>query len=381
MNLFKFLIPLFLFNCFESQAESYYAQYGDHYSGSHASASSACMALGSIIYPNFYAHPITGVKGIVDADHFSTCSAEKSETSTVFVGHVYWSEEICNNPDELGRCLEEITLCEDALPEIIGDYISCDRPNLKLCTNGLVIESESETCETVCTDYDTCQAYAQSNFSTSCNASTIFEFQYTNPDNWTYSCTTIEDLSPDHAENGGNEDGNINNDPSSPTSPTVSELDVESLAIAIDSELQNDFGNIERSIRDGIESAEGNTSKLIDELKTISSTLSNISESTNTDTYTIPQSSPAAVTIEMANQNFYSRISSSPIAGSFSNINNLISLNESQCPIFEIELSAPINSTISTQIHCDLYQTIRPILSPVMMAIWVFVGFRIFAST
>ena len=100
MKFLKLLIPILFLNCFESQAESYYAQYGDYHSGFHASASSACMALGSIIYPNFYGLPITGVNGAVDADHFSTCTTDKS---TAFVGHVYFTEETCNNPDELGR--------------------------------------------------------------------------------------------------------------------------------------------------------------------------------------------------------------------------------------------------------------------------------------
>jgi hypothetical protein len=378
MKYFLLVAFSYLFLSNHVNAEAFYAKYGEQNSGFHNSPHSACLALNSLIYPNLYSEELIGVTGLVDATHSSSCSTQYSYRNA---GNVYWVEETCNDPDELGSCKKEIVLCEDGLPEEIGDYFNCDRPDLKKCLNGSIIKSETEICETVCFDFDTCHAYATSSFAPSCESSTTFDFNYTDPDNWSYSCTTIDIASPDHLDNGGNSDGNTNNDPLSPEVKSVSEVDVESLANAIDAELQNDFGNVERAVRDSIDSSDENSLKIVNKLDEINSSLKDQNETPAPNTYTIPSPSNAPTTIEAANQLYYSRISQSPIVSSFSNMKNFISLSQSQCPKFEIELPAPINSTVSTLIHCELYDTIRPILSPVMMAVWIFFGFRVFAST
>jgi hypothetical protein len=50
---------------------------------------------------------------------------------------------------------------------------------------------------------------------------------------------------------------------------------------------------------------------------------------------------------------------------------DLISLKAAQCPVFSIDLrGAPINEQVSTTIHCDLMETISPLVSAVMIIIY-----------
>ena len=155
-------------------------------------------------------------------------------------------------------------LCSDGYPaNIYGYEDNCDRPNPKQCPDGSYIE-ESSFCSVgngVCSDYDSCHQYAQSQANCSSNSS-VFEFNYYDPNNFDFTCSDIATDSPDSPDNGGNADGNEYNDPTSPDSTTVSELDVGSLASAIGAELQDDFGNIERAIRDGINSDSANTDQI-----------------------------------------------------------------------------------------------------------------------
>ena len=361
-----------------SQAAVFFAKYGDYNSGFHNSAHNACISLGGIIYPHLYAEPITGVRGIVDETHNSTCATQYSYKSA---GNVYWYDKACNNPDELGRCEEEVILCEDGLPEVIGTWDTCDRLPLKQCVDGSVVDEANGICDKICTDYDTCYEFALDNLEEQCAQSTYFEFSYENPDNGSYSCTQIADNSPDHNQNGGNEDGNIYNDPSSDYTP-ISESHPDSLATAISVELQNDFGNLERAIREGSEENNESNADIINELSQINSTLDDLVTSNNTEeTYSTPNHYLSSRTIEQANTDFYNRVSSSQIIQAFSSIDQLIDISSAQCPSLEIDLPDPINQTISTNIHCELFQSIQGLLSPVMLAIWTLAGFRIFAST
>lgn len=156
-------------------------------------------------------------------------------------------------------------LCSDGFPPDLLGYYGCDRPALKQCSDGSYVNKSSfcPLAPQVCSDYDTCYNYALNG--ANCTGSTYFEFNYTNPQNFSFECSVIEASSPDNLANGGNADGNPDNDPTSPVSPTVSELDPTSLSNAIDSSLQDNFGNVERAIREsgsGIEdSVRDGTSK------------------------------------------------------------------------------------------------------------------------
>lgn len=54
-----------------------------------------------------------------------------------------------------------------------------------------------------------------------------------------------------------------------------------------------------------------------------------------------------------------------------------LQLSTPSCPVFQMDLPAPIDRSVATTIHCDLYSSISPILSNVMFFLWSFAGFRI----
>lgn len=167
----------------------------------------------------------------------------------VFVGRYECTSQTSN----ILSCQEgygEPEMCEDGFPPDLLGYYGCDRPAIKQCPDGSYVNKNAfcPLAPQVCSDYDTCYNYALSG--ANCTGATYFEFNYTDPQNFSFECSGIDAGSPDNPDNGGNADGNPNNDPTSPDSPTVSELDPTSMANAIDSALRDDFGNVERAIRE-----------------------------------------------------------------------------------------------------------------------------------
>lgn len=372
----------------------YFAKFGDFNSGFHNSAYNACMALGAVIYPIHFDEPITGVRGPVNEFQTSTCKTQYSYKSA---GNVYWYDKPCVNPDDLGRCEEEVEVCPDGLPVEIGDYTSCDRPPIKQCVDGSIIETETEICSSVCTDYDTCYQYAENNYSNACGDATYFEFEYSNPSNWSYSCTEIDPESPDHPDNDGNQDNNDYNDPNSPTQNQVATVDPDTLSSSIDIHLQNDFGNVERAIREGTQKNTQENTDITNELADIkngvdsqtdemTNGLSDINSTLNdefnkpSESYAKPTPYQYGSTIETVNISFYERIQSSNIGQSLGSIKNLILVNNTSCPEFRVDLPNPINESVSTDLHCELGEQIYPIMSPVMIIFWIIVGYRVFAG-
>lgn len=86
--------------------------------------------------------------------------------------------------------------------------------------------------------------------------------------------------------------------------------------------------------------------------------------------------------IDQVNQAFMNRVSNSPIVQSFQNFENIITVQNAECPVLSIDLTdvPPINSLLETDIHCQIFENIRPAISVVMFAVFAFLGFRIFAS-
>lgn len=179
-----------------------------------------------------------------------------------------------------------VEMCSDGFPPNVYGYEDyCDRPTPKKCDNGEYVQ-EGAYCSVsngVCSDYDSCYQYAITNANCS-SSSSLFSFNYRDPNNWDYSCGDIDPASPDHPNNGGNADGNEYNDPQSPEPPISSgNSDPSALAAAIGLELRSDFGNVERAIRDGISSAGSNTDRTIESINSaqsnLNSTLSDIKSS------------------------------------------------------------------------------------------------------
>ena len=394
MKYFSLAILLFFSSL---HAESYHAYFGEFDSGEHSSPAGACLTLGSMIYPANYSRPVTGVSGTVSEFQESTCS---TDVSYAVVGVVRWLSNDCPEPDENGLCSTPVEVCDDGLPPIAGDYVSCDRPPLKQCVDGSIVDEATGICNEVCFDYDTCEAYALELLSCPTDNS-IFTFTYQDPQNFSYYCETIPDESPDNPDNGGNSDGNENNDPDSPPNDTVSETDLTSLANAIDEALQNDFGNVERAVRDSIKSEDENSTRNIDAIENgtsdIADSIDSLADSLGNDgpcdpsqanyhtcldnpLTPLPDHVESPDSFEDSNTTFKSRLDNVPLVLAFDGISSMMSFENAVCPNFEMDLPEPINENISTQIHCELYDSISGILSAVMIIIWTFLGFRIFAS-
>lgn len=81
--------------------------------------------------------------------------------------------------------------------------------------------------------------------------------------------------------------------------------------------------------------------------------------------------------IDEINSNFTNRLTNSPVVQSFNKIKTIVTLSSPSCPSFSINI---FNQEISTTIHCTLWATIAIVLSPIMIAVWSILAFRVFAS-
>jgi hypothetical protein len=327
----------------------------------------------------------------------------------------------CGTPDP-------IELCSDGLPPDLNGYYACDRPDLKECPDGRYIGIDSycpSTPPPLCTDHDTCYTYASNE--ANCPSTSVFNFDYKSPTDFSTECVTILPGSPDNPGNGGNGDGNENNDPTSDPVTKVSDLDAESLADAIDESLRDDFGNIERAIREGdskiassiddnTNSGNSNARKLegaVDDLKSSNNTgMSGISSSidgTNSllgdistdlgeilDELQEDEEEGCGLDLDCLvptfSENNYSSVTdvngaymdsvmASPIMASFQNVENLIVFDDPTCPALAFYLGWPIDRDFSSSFHCQLMvEYINPILFIIFKILWIYAGFRILAS-
>lgn len=253
----------------------------------------------------------------------------------------------CSSGIELDVCnpdyVEPVQMCSDGYPpNVYGYEDNCDRPTPKKCDNGEYVQEDAycSVSNGVCSDYDSCYEYAISSASCS-SSSSRFSFNYRDPNNWDYSCGDIDPTSPDHPNNGGNADGNEYNDPQSPEPPISSgNSDPSALAAAIGLELRSDFGNVERAIRDGINSADSNTNRTIDAINSaqsnLNSTLSDIKSSIQEGNAADNGSSSIIDSVNNASSNISDSInqSSTDISNSIDNgsgdiVNSVNGLNNS----------------------------------------------------
>ena len=173
----------------------------------------------------------------------------------------------CNINDPF-QCPSQInpdgsTNCDDGYPSNVLDhlgYATCDRPAAQQCADSsyiLATDNCPDTSLGICNSYASC--YATGVSESDCATASYFDFTYTDPQNFTFSCTTIDINSPDHPDNGGNGDGLVTNDPQSTQNP-LSNVDPGVLAHEIDLALENDFSNVEDSVRN-------NTNQITDTLE------------------------------------------------------------------------------------------------------------------
>jgi len=82
-----------------------------------------------------------------------------------------------------------------------------------------------------------------------------------------------------------------------------------------------------------------------------------------------------------ANAAFMGRLNSAPVVLAFGSIAGLVSVAGAQCPALDVDFPEPIGTSVSSTMHCDIYTShVAPVLSAIMYACYLFMGFRIFAS-
>lgn len=320
-------------------------------------------------------------------------------------------------------------VCSDGSPIIIDGWPdNCDRPELQQCEGGSWVEvtdicpGETQTGPN-CTDYQTCLEYAVAN--TSCSSGYEIEYIYIDPINFSTSCVQQSINSPDLVENGGNGNGNPYDDPGitpnpDGTIPTVEQTNPSELADAIDSALQDNFSQVERAVRD-------RTDQIINELNQHTTDLNNNNDS-NTglltqrldhliqeqqqttgaiENQTLQQSMNSVTgpcdptlpdyldclstnsqvlpdhevtpTFSESLSELYERIQNSQLITGLLSVTNIVQLSPRQC--VEFGFIFPLNGEyLSTDIHCQIGETIRPILSLIMLVVWTIIGFKIFVS-
>ncbi len=81
-----------------------------------------------------------------------------------------------------------------------------------------------------------------------------------------------------------------------------------------------------------------------------------------------------------AMDNFSTALDAAPLIQGFNNIASVAN-GTGECPVFSVDLTGTIiGEVISTSLHCDTAEVIRPIVSPLMLITFAIAGFRIVAS-
>ena len=299
-----------------------------------------------------------------------------------------------------------VTFCEDGYyldsADALGYPNTCDRPLLKICDDGS-FQLESGFCPIilpVCSDSDACLNFAQSQLD--CSGSLDTNFTYIDSDNFSYSCTTTTEGQDsaglfgcniefcggvshvegtggtDTGSTGGTDTGNTGGTDTGSTGGTdtgsTGGTDTGSTG-------GTDTGNTGGADTGGTGGTGGTGTVGTGTNGPCDPTQPNYMDCITTPSGTLPPHTEAGVgSFDEANQIFKTRLDASPIVQSFSSMPGIMSVDSSACPSFSINFPSPINKTVSTEVHCDLMNTISPIISSVMIIVYTFAGFRIFAS-
>lgn len=122
---------------------------------------------------------------------------------------------------------------------------------------------------------------------------------------------------------------------------------------------------------------EGNES-----LKNIDETLGEIKDVLDGPAQQMPGHSQASVnTFGEANAAFMARLSGSNLVAGMNSMSNLFSVAGANCPSLEFDLPQPINVSVDSDYHCQMWeQHIAPIWSILMYVMYMWVAFRVFGS-
>ena len=90
----------------------------------------------------------------------------------------------------------------------------------------------------------------------------------------------------------------------------------------------------------------------------------------------------SVATYQDALNNFYNAIGSAPATQAFQNMANIVPTTGGQCPPFSIDLTDTMIGTVaSTDIHCDLLEDMAPAINAIMLVVFAWTAFRVFASS
>lgn len=123
----------------------------------------------------------------------------------------------------------------------------------------------------------------------------------------------------------------------------------------------------------------GNSTDMTNVENTLNSINDKLSQTGSTPDHTSTDS--GFTTFAAVNANFVNGIAGTDLVLSFSNIANIVDYDETSCPALTIDLTAVIGKTLSTTVHCDVFEENAHILSNVLLIVYAFAGFRIFASS
>jgi hypothetical protein len=299
-----------------------------------------------------------------------------------------------------------ITVCVDGFYSDSANHLgwinTCDRPNLQECSNGELI-LQGSICPIaipVCTDFQTCQDFALTQID--CSNSTDVNFVFVDQDNWDMTCTTENSADPEIFGCNGvicggiatvsNEDNNDTTNTDNTSSDQTSSSDSGSSYTDTDQSSDTSGSDSGSSSSDSYQEPDvtyNNTSS--DSVTVVNEynfgdgpcdpTQPDYYSCLDPRIYNLPNHSETiSLSFSDINQDFTTRISNSPIVTAFSGMSTLVNTSGASCPEFSITFPAPINHTASTDIHCVLLESIKLVLGPVMIVVYVWVGFRIFAS-
>lgn len=176
----------------------------------------------------------------------------------------------------------------------------------------------------------------------------------------------------DDPDNPNNPDPN-NPDPNNPGPGNVTvnvDIDVSGITSRID-QTNAKLDQVNQNLDEGNES-----------LKNIDDTLGELKDVLDGPAQPMPGHSQASVsTFGEANAAFVSRLSGSNLVAGMSSMSNLFSVAGATCPSLEFDLPQPINVSVDSDYHCQMWdQHVAPIWSILMYVMYMWVAFRVFGS-
>ncbi len=195
------LFFLFFFSSMSFSAQVYWGVNGHYAATPQAAAKSLCDANSSIC-TNFSIQPYQLNPSRLDL--LTVIFYRPSPSNPIWLDATmnrypcgYDGRTTCSNFDYE----QNATVCPDGFYSNAGNSIgyvdTCDRPGLKQCSDG-TFQLSNGFCPIqvpVCSDYETCYAYAM--LQIDCSNATNINFDYTDPENFSYSCDRPDPIDPE----------------------------------------------------------------------------------------------------------------------------------------------------------------------------------------